>query len=170
MLGGILTGILVLISVDLVTDAMEGVRLTHLLVEIAAACGAGIGITILLRHSFRKKNREIAVSRRLADESAREAGRWKAESEKHVRGLSLAIDAQFDRWSLSRSEREVALLLLKGLSLKEIASLRDTSEKTVRAQSGAVYSKSGLGGRSELSAYFMEDLLQPPAEGGPDFR
>ena len=53
---------------------------------------------------------------------------------------------------------------LKGLSLKEIAAARGTSEKTARVQSGAVYAKSGLAGRSELSAFFLEDLL-PPGTG-----
>ena len=32
-----------------------------------------------------------------------------------------------------------------------------------RQQAGAVYAKSGLTGRAELSAYFLEDLLSPDA-------
>ena len=47
------------------------------------------------------------------------------------------------------------------LSLKEIAEIRKTTEKTARAQSVAVYAKAGLGGRSELAAFFLEDLLLP---------
>ncbi|MGE3975871.1 MAG: helix-turn-helix transcriptional regulator, partial [Bdellovibrionales bacterium] len=50
---------------------------------------------------------------------------------------------------------------LKGLSLKEIAGVRNTTEKTARVQSTAIYSKAGLSGRSELSAFFLEDLLLP---------
>ena len=80
-----------------------------------------------------------------------------------LRGLGAAIDAQFDRWGLSSAEREIALLLLKGLSHKEIAVVRQTSEKTVRQQSLAVYRKAGLSGRAELSAFFLEDLLLPVA-------
>ena len=57
-------------------------------------------------------------------------------------------------------------LLLKGLSLKEIADIRHTTEKTARAQSGSIYAKSGLSGRSELAAFFLEDLLVPGAEIG----
>jgi hypothetical protein len=34
-----------------------------------------------------------------------------------------------------------------------------TTEKTARVQSMAIYSKAGLAGRSELSAFFLEDLL-----------
>nr|HMN69592.1 helix-turn-helix transcriptional regulator [Bdellovibrionales bacterium] len=68
---------------------------------------------------------------------------------------------QLTSWKLTISEKEVAFLLLKGLSLKEIAEIRKTSEKTARAQSTAIYEKSGLSGRSELAAFFLEDLLGP---------
>lgn len=37
----------------------------------------------------------------------------------------------------------------------------------MRAQSAAVYAKSGLAGRTELSAFFLEDLLVPPMPGHP---
>ncbi|MCP4037721.1 MAG: LuxR family transcriptional regulator, partial [bacterium] len=71
------------------------------------------------------------------------------------------IDAQFDRWSLTPTERQVALLLLKGLGHKEVAATLDRSERTVRQHAIAVYRKSGLGGRAELAAFFLEDLLLP---------
>lgn len=79
-----------------------------------------------------------------------------------ARGLRRALDRQFARWSLSPAEREVLLLLLKGLSHKEIAEVRSTSETTVRQQALALYRKSGLASRTELSAFFLEDLLLPP--------
>ena len=69
------------------------------------------------------------------------------------------IQWQFTEWALSPSEKEVALLLLKGLSIKEVSQARSTQDKTVRKQASAIYEKSGLGGRHELSAWFFEDLL-----------
>lgn len=66
------------------------------------------------------------------------------------------------RWELSPAEKEVALLLLKGLSHKEIAEVRGTSEATVRQQSRALYKKAGLTGRHDLAAFFLEDLLAGP--------
>jgi DNA-binding NarL/FixJ family response regulator len=89
---------------------------------------------------------------------------WKSGAEKLIVGLADSIDKQLERWGFSKAEKDVALLLLKGLSIKEIASVRSTSEKTVRAQTAAIYSKSGLAGRSELSAFFLEDLLSPPSD------
>ena len=85
-----------------------------------------------------------------------------AAARKYLDGLSQSIDRQLDQWQLSASEKQVAFLLLKGLSLKEIAAARRTTEKTARIQSSAIYAKSSLGGRSELSAFFLEDLLPPP--------
>lgn len=69
------------------------------------------------------------------------------------------IQWQFSDWGLSPSEQEVALLMLKGLSIKDISNARNTHEKTVRKQASAIYEKSGLSGRHELSAWFFEDLL-----------
>ncbi|MFC1362947.1 MAG: response regulator transcription factor, partial [gamma proteobacterium symbiont of Ctena orbiculata] len=48
------------------------------------------------------------------------------------------------------------------MSYKEIAVMRDVSEKTVRQQAHAIYRKAKLSGRAALSAFFLEDLLLPP--------
>lgn len=69
------------------------------------------------------------------------------------------IQWQFSEWGLTPSEQEIALLMLKGLSVKEISESRNTHEKTVRKQASSIYEKSGLAGRHELSAWFFEDLL-----------
>ncbi len=156
----ILVAIVLLVGIDLFTDSNEGVSWPHLSVELSVALGAAVGIFLLARDSFRKSH-ALVQSRELLLVKEKEAERWHQESQKHIRGLGVAIDAQLDRWSLSPSEKEVALLILKGLSLKEIADIRKTAEKTVRAQSVSIYSKAGLAGRSELSAFFLEDLLLP---------
>ena len=62
---------------------------------------------------------------------------------------------------MTAAEREVGLLILKGLSHKEIASLRATTEATVRQQAQAIYRKAGLPGKTAFSAYFLEDLFSP---------
>ncbi len=69
------------------------------------------------------------------------------------------IHKQFDVWDLTQSEKEVALALLKGLSFKEIAEIRNTKEKTVRQQASTIYRKSRVTGRHEFSAWFFEDML-----------
>ncbi len=93
-----------------------------------------------------------------------EGAQWRSEMTDLLRGLGAAIDAQFDRWELTDAEREVAMLMLKGLSHREIGAVRDTSERTVRQQAQAIYRKANLSGRTALSAFFLEDLLLPANE------
>jgi DNA-binding CsgD family transcriptional regulator len=92
---------------------------------------------------------------------------WRARAEKLLRGLGEEIDAQLRRWNVTPAERETAVFLLKGYGHKEIAALTGRSERTVRQHAVAVYRKSGLAGRAELSGFFLEDLLLPvqPEEG-----
>jgi tripartite-type tricarboxylate transporter receptor subunit TctC/DNA-binding CsgD family transcriptional regulator len=67
------------------------------------------------------------------------------------------MDRQFDEWGLTVAERDVALLMLKGLRHKEIADLRGTTERTVRQQATMMYKKAGINSRSDLAAFFLFD-------------
>jgi DNA-binding CsgD family transcriptional regulator len=101
-----------------------------------------------------------ALQARLAATAA-EAERWRAEAHHLVAGLGAAIATQLERWGLSPAEQEVALLMLKGLSHKEVADVRGVSEATTRQQARAIYRKAGVAGRNELASFFLEDLLLP---------
>jgi DNA-binding CsgD family transcriptional regulator len=73
--------------------------------------------------------------------------------------LSEVIDRQFQAWSLTPAERDVAFLALKGLDVAEIAALRGAAQGTVRAQLTRIYSKADVSGRAQFAAFFVEDLL-----------
>lgn len=149
-----------LIGLDLVNDTREGVAAWHVVVEASAGLTALAALFVLLRGAFvlrRRLRAEIANHSALREQSEH----WRAQARRHVEGLSQDIDRQLSRWKLTAAEKDVAFLLLKGIDLKEIARARNTSAKTVRAQSTAIYAKAGLSGRSELAAYFLEDLLAP---------
>lgn len=73
--------------------------------------------------------------------------------------LSKKIAIQSDIWNLSKTEKEIAVLLIKGFSSKEIAAMRNTSEKTVREQASAIYLKAGVNNRANLASFFIEDIL-----------
>jgi len=150
--------------IDLASDVSEGASAGHLIFEGAATLLslAGFGAMWRLLQTERSRTRELEVQ---LDGTRADLVRWRAEAQGLLRGLGEAIDRQFDRWGLSPAEREVSLLLLKGLSLKEAAQARRTSERTVRQQALAVYRKAGLAGRAELAAFFLEDLLQPRPGG-----
>jgi len=73
--------------------------------------------------------------------------------------LSEVIQKDFEKWKLSEGEKEIAILLIKGLSMNEISELRGVKEKTVRQQATSIYAKSNCPNRHELAAKFIEDLL-----------
>lgn len=149
------------VLVDLITDRLScgsdaRQMLTKSLFTLLAIAGA-FWIYLLLRARTRVIR---SLSTDLGHAQA-EAERWRAESQSVAAGLAGAIDGQFTRWKLTAAEREVALLLLKGLSTRDIADLRQTREATVRQQAQVVYRKAELTGRADLAAFFLEDLLAP---------
>ena len=101
---------------------------------------------------------QSALANNLARNVA-QGDQWRAARQDEIAALGQAIEAQFKVWHLSAAEIDIAGLMLKGASLKEIALARDTSEATIRQQAQSVYRKSGLSGRAELSAYFLESLF-----------
>lgn len=159
-IASILIAIVVMVTTDLITDSSEGVQWWHLLIEGTIALVALIGVFLLIRESYALRH-SLADEKRISSQFQAEAEKWRSLSKKYFEGLSRAIDDQLSLWHLTTSEKEIAFLLLKGLSLKEIAEIRRTTEKTARAQSISIYSKASLSGRSELAAFFLEDLLLP---------
>jgi DNA-binding CsgD family transcriptional regulator len=158
-----------LIGIDITSDLIEHTDLAHVALELVVAAIAVTAIVLYARLALRERNRRRTLTVELARaESERqrlqsEADAWRKEASNALAGLADAIDRQFLRWGLTAAEREVALLILKGLSHKEAASARGTSERTVRQQSLTIYKKAGVTGRAELSAFFLEDLLAPRA-------
>ncbi|MDH3589378.1 MAG: LuxR C-terminal-related transcriptional regulator [Gammaproteobacteria bacterium] len=137
---------------DIVADLLSSSEsLLHILVEFLVFVAI---LTVLLTEMRRVSRLTVEVS---------------AERTKTARlsGELLAVmRGQFTDWGLSPSESEVALLLIKGLSMREISQAREVKEKTVRQQATGVYAKSGYAGRHELVAHFIEDLMNhepPPA-------
>jgi DNA-binding CsgD family transcriptional regulator/heme exporter protein D len=72
------------------------------------------------------------------------------------------VDARFETWALTPSERDVALFTLKGFGIAEIAELRGSAEGTVKAHLNAIYRKAGATGRGSFIGLFIEDLMSIP--------
>ncbi|MFO0584245.1 MAG: helix-turn-helix transcriptional regulator [Anaeromyxobacter sp.] len=163
----LLVVVTVLIAGDVVSDLRAGSPVQHVLLEATSMALAVAGALFLWLRLRALRRRATVLDARLTrvrtelDRAREDLDRFRTESGEALRGLAAAIDRQFERWSLSSAEAEVALLLLKGLPTKQIAEVRETSERTVRQQALAVYRKAGLGGRAELAAFFLEDLLLP---------
>jgi DNA-binding CsgD family transcriptional regulator len=164
------TAVALLAGLDLAADLSEGATIGHVLAEAGGFLVGLLGSIVLARRLRELARREraardevTALAERVRATEA-EAARWRQEARELLQGLGAALDRQFERWALSPAEKEVALLLLKGLSHKELADVRSITEATARQQARAVYKKAGLTGRHDLAAFFLEDLLLPDAE------
>lgn len=115
------------------------------LLEILAATGLILGL-LLGAVMFQRIMRE----RNVAQERLRRAS-----------GAFMdLLEERFSEWALTPAERDVALFAIKGLSTSEIATLRATSEGTVKAQTNAIYRKAGVSGRPQLLSLFIDDLMR----------
>lgn len=162
--GAILVLIGTFLVLDLVTDRVrcaEEVR--HQIVEGIAALVALGGAAWVFLLLWTRSNEIQSLSGDLAA-AREESQRWKGETAELLKGLSEAIHQQFARWDLTQAEREVALFLIKGVSIRDISTMRNTRESTARQQAQVVYRKANLEGRAELAAFFLEDLLSPHSD------
>ncbi len=145
-------------SMDIVTDLSQGATLQHIIKEAAIVVVALFILGLLVTNLRRQANTIKTLRQQLQSANA-----TSAQASDYLltarRQLSDVIARQFGEWALTQSEKQVGMLLLKGLSLKEIAALRNTLEKTVRQQASSIYKKAGLAGRHAFSAWFIEDFL-----------
>lgn len=82
--------------------------------------------------------------------------------------LAEIIERFFEEWGLTSAERDVAIMILKGLDNDSIAQVRKTAAGTVRAQATSIYAKSGTDGRAQFISLLVEELLtdnQPLGSG-----
>jgi DNA-binding CsgD family transcriptional regulator len=139
---------------DLVEDFNQetiGLFFIVQIITIFLSIGGLYLLIIMLIHSYqemRTLNCKVEKTEELLQQS-------RIKLKKVAEEYHTQLQEQFSLWGLTPKEQEIALLLLKGLSAKEIASIRYRSERTVRHQASAIYRKSGVAGRHEFSAWFF---------------
>jgi DNA-binding NarL/FixJ family response regulator len=159
----VLTLVAIFFMTDIFFDIQEGIPVSHIWHEVVMF-GIAFGALIWQIRVIMKKNDHIeSLNTELLD-TKQSYQEWKAKTHASAQEIRQLIDKQFLLWHLSHSEKDVALLLIKGLSMKEIAEIRNTQEKTVRQQATTIYKKSELSGRQELAAFFLEDILSAPIQ------
>ncbi len=164
-LGGVGLGFYVLIlSLEIVTEQVD-IEFFDVLVDAVAlllTIGSAVGVALLVQRMHVQHEEKMTLIRDL--EVARlEGDDWRSKVQSHMAGIRIEMEKQFEEWGMTAAEQEIGMLILKGLSHKEVASLRGTSEATVRQQAQAIYHKSNLPGKTAFSAYFLEDVFSPEA-------
>lgn len=114
------------------------------LIELGAAIGLllGVGTGAMFLRATMRRNRRVEDQLRAASGAFAEL-----------------LQERFTEWGLTPAERDVALFAIKGMSTKESAGMRDSSEGTVKAQTNAIYRKAGVVGRTQLLSLFIDDLM-----------
>ncbi|VAW71553.1 hypothetical protein MNBD_GAMMA13-1549 [hydrothermal vent metagenome] len=145
-------------TIDFVTDISSGAASGHIVRESIAGGISILAIAWLLLDLRQQKLEIKALKQEL--KTVNYSQNQPKEYVLEVRHkLGTVVTQQFSEWMLTGSETEVGWMLLKGLSLKEIAILRNTQEKTVRQQASSLYKKAGVSGRHAFSAWFIEGIL-----------
>lgn len=158
VVAGILGVIMLLNMADVVTDISLGVPTWHIIEESLIVLAAGLTMAYLIVE-MRSRTRQLEQLTQTLSRADQQIANITQEMRSARRQYSELIHQQFEAWQLTLSEQQVAMLLLKGLSFKEIAAVRDTREKTVRQQASTIYAKSGVEGRHAFAAWFLEDFL-----------
>jgi len=164
-------GVLALVVVggitDIVLDGPASLLSVHVAFEVFTILVSLASAVLLSRGwwraaiALRETKSLLASSNRSLAQRQRERDVWRASAETALAGFGHAVNAQFDKWLLTPTEREVAFLLLQGHGHKQIAGQTGRSERTVRQHAVAVYQKAGLSSRAELAAFFLQDLMPP---------
>lgn len=117
----------------------------HLSVETLSLAGLTFAIAVLLSY--------VRV--------LRQRGESLRQTVDLLRGdLGGVLARRFDDWKLTAAEREVAIMILKGAGVAEIAAARGTAAGTVKAQSSAIFRKTGVGSRAALMSVFLDEFLE----------
>lgn len=134
---------------DIVEHALGGTRYTlgefvHLVFEILAVAGLGFAVATLWAY-----HRLLQAE---ADRSRDTIHMLRGNFDQVLRG-------KFDEWGLTKAERDVTLLIIRGLSVADIASARNTAQGTVKAQSTSIFRKIGVGSKTELMSVIIDEFL-----------
>jgi DNA-binding CsgD family transcriptional regulator len=149
--------------IDLVLDRPTDWLSLHVLLEVAVLV-TSLAFSIVLWLGWRRASQRLALAERTLAARQAERDAWQESARTAIAGFAAAVDRQFGAWQLTPVEREVALHILKGYGHKQIAARTGRSDRTVRQHAVSVYQKSGLGGRAELAAFFLEGLMLEPGQ------
>lgn len=149
----VLLGCMAFFGFDVVADIVEhGLQgtsytageLVHLVFEMMAVAGLWYA-AVTLRAYLRLLQAEAGRSR---------------ETIHMLRGnFDAVLREKFEEWGLTTAERDVTLLIIRGLSVADIAAARHTAHGTIKAQSTSIFRKIGVGSKTELMSAIIDEFL-----------
>lgn len=154
--------ILLLAAFDIWFDFQHGIPFRYLIFEGLVFFLALVGFNFFLQRFLDgSKQQKVRLSslQKEVDRKDQQLGDLSKKLKSFKEAFAEDVENTFREWEFTKAETQVAGLLLKGLSIKEIATIRNANENTVRSQCTSIYRKSKLANRSQLSSYFFDDLI-----------
>lgn len=140
---------------DIYVDFKSEVSYLHLAQELALVT-ISLALFIYLMNDIFMRTEQSSNLQKQLHLSKHQQALVNEQLEDSKRNFFDAVHAEFSRWKLTAAEQDIALFLLKGFSVAQIALLMSKSEKTVRNQASSIYRKAEVDGRHELAAIFFE--------------
>ncbi len=153
----ILFGLEELFTYNTNIDCSKEYRTVFMGVEIFEAVVSVLsvfGILVLIK-DIRNSNQEIEEAKLALANSKSSQKKFSPEIQQFWEG----IQSQFKEWKLSQSEKEIAILMLRGFTNPQIAALREKSIKTIENQMFSIFQKSSTTGKLDFISYFLSPLL-----------
>lgn len=143
---------------DVVIDIREHVisataylphEVVHLLFEMLAVFALGCGIVVTFRY--------LSVLR--AHGLAAEQSLYFLRND-----FDALLKGKFQTWGFTDAEKEIGLLVLRGLTTAQIAELRQTKVGTVKLQIHKILNKANASSRTDFMALFIDEFLDFSAD------
>ena len=125
-------------------NAYSNAEIIHTIFELVAVIALLLGSVSL----WTLLNRYIQINAQASETIEMQKG--------HFDEVALA---RFNAWELSKAEKEVATLILRGLSLKDIASCRSVSIGTVKSQTSSIFKKTNTENRAAFLGLFIDEFV-----------
>lgn len=155
---------------DVILDWKERGALLHVLLEILAVTAA-LGSIVYI---WRGVQLRLIKAESTIQDLREKQKEFRSRNDEILAGMRKAVREQYALWKLTPTEASLADSLIRGYTIEEIAAMGNKSRNTVRNQAAALYEKSGMTGRNDLTAFFLSDIMGeeepddelPPAHRG----
>ena len=137
------------VAIELTIEVIESEKfgffeLLHFVLEILAVAGVVVASSMAIRFYF---NIRKSVAQLFSLTTAMRDG------------FDKVINDKFMSWELTKAEKDIALLAIRGSSINEIAELRGSKDGTIKAHLHGIYTKAGVKNRPELMSLIMDEML-----------
>lgn len=155
--------LILFILIDLVADYDRSLTIWELLSDTFLELGI-LGLTLYMSRYIWSRFVVESESRIQAqaglEQALSEVRRFEDKERENKIRFNSMCEELFSEWMMTKSEREVAHLLMGPKGLKEIAAHRFTSEGTIKNQARAIYQKAKVKNRTEFLSLFIMRIGQ----------